>query len=120
MGRAILFSLSVIFASLVSNYRVFVITQDSIAESIKWEQDQEIAVKLETIRGKTIGLSHWSPELATNLQFFFEPVEVDYIFSCFPEHLPEEAQDLHIFPHSNGINYQGRVGQVVIFSQGIL
>lgn len=91
-----------------------------MGESMKWENDQEIAVKLETVNGNTIGLSHWSPELAdTNIPFFFEPSEVDAVFTCYPEFLPEEIRQKHLFPNSSGVNFQGRVGQIVIFSQGV-
>ena len=48
----------------LANYKLVVITPESVVEAKKWEIDQEIAVKLETVNGNTIGLSHWSPELA--------------------------------------------------------
>lgn len=104
----------------IRNYKIVIINTNSVEESVKWESDQEIAVKLETVNGNIIGLSHWSPELAsTNIPFFFEPYEVDYVFSCYPELLPEEIKQKHLFPNSSGVNFQGRVGQVVIFSQGV-
>lgn len=104
----------------VYNYKIVVVSPESVEEAQKWENDQEIAVKLKTLNGDTIGLSHWSPELAaTRIPFFFEPSEVDYVFSCFPELLPSEIRQKHLFPESKGVNYQGRIGQVVIFTQGV-
>jgi hypothetical protein len=111
----ILFLLLLTSAPIFSRYRLILLTPDSVKESISWEQGEEIAVKLETVRGKTIGLAHWSPELnSTEIPFFFEPTDVDYVFSCYAELLDSEIQAKHIFPKATGINYQGRVGQVLI------
>jgi hypothetical protein len=66
----ILFLLLLTSAPIFSRYRLILLTPDSVKESISWEQGEEIAVKLETVRGKTIGLAHWSPELnSTEIPF---------------------------------------------------
>lgn len=83
--------------------------------------DQEIAVELVTTDNRGIGLSHWSPSLAeTNLPFFFEPTQVDGVFSCYPELLDSEIQEKHLFGDKSGVMFVGRVGQLVVFTSGVL
>lgn len=122
---AALLSLAVltpIFAYIIKDsYKIAIITKDSIAEYDLWQTDQAIAVKLETTDNQVIGLSHWSPSLAeTNLPFFFEPTQVDGVFSCYPELLDAEIRDKHLFGDKSGPMFVGRVGQVIVFTSGVL
>lgn len=122
---AALLSLAVLtptFALLIKDsYKIAIITKDSIAAYDLWQTDQAIAVELETTDNQVIGLSHWSPSLAeTNLPFFFEPTQVDGVFSCYPELLDSEIQEKHLFGDKSGVMFVGRVGQLVVFTSGVL
>ena len=109
---------STLFAGIISSsYRV----SESVATSIAWEQGQADAVLLKS-GDKTIGLSHWSDQILEerNGQPFFEPGEVSYVFSCYPELLPEEVRERHVFPKASGVQFQGRVGRLLILSKGVI
>jgi hypothetical protein len=110
------------FAWLVKdNYKLAIITKESVDSYDLWQYDQAIAVSLETTDNQVIGLSHWSPSLAaTNLPFFFEPHEVTKVFSCYPELLDSGIQEKHLFGTESGVMFTGRVGQLVVFSSGVL
>jgi hypothetical protein len=122
---AALLSLAVLTPTLAwlikDSYKIAIITKESVAAYDLWQTGQEIAVELETTDNQVIGLSHWSPSLAeTNLPFFFEPTQVDGVFSCYPELLSSEIQEKHLFGNKRGLMFVGRVGQVVVFTSGVL
>lgn len=115
------FLLVVLVGILSSSYRVFLLNEDSLGAFDMWEQGEQDAVLL--LSGdKTIGLSHWSKELVEerNGQFFFEPSEVTLVFSCYPELLPEEVREKHVFSDSSGVQFAGVFGRVLILSKGVL
>ena len=120
-ARLSLICLLPLVALVKDTYKIAIITKESIEQYKLWQTDQAIAVSLETTNNQVIGLSHWSPQLAaTNLPFFFEPTQVDEIFSCYPELLDKEVQEKHLFGNESGSMFVGRVGQVVVFTSGVL
>lgn len=102
------------------NYKLAIIDKSSVEQYDLWQNDQEIAVVLETVDNKTLGLSHWNSQLSAVVPFFFEPTSVDLVFSCYPDLLDSEIQEKHLFGDGRGVMFTGRVGQVVVFSKGVL
>lgn len=107
---AALLSLAVLTPTLAwlvkDSYKIAIITKESVVAYDLWQTDQAIAVELETTDNRVIGLSHWSPSLAeTNLPFFFEPTQVDGVFSCYPELLDSEIQKKHLFGFWKGHSF---------------